>query len=530
MIAMLIAMLIAATLFAQQVSAPVRATTRVEVKVINSLSGEAVGKATVILRARDQGHGLSYADETDASGHFSIDDVEPGEYAVVADRRGFSQQSTGATGAPPPSVKVETGQSIKDVTIRLTPLGVIAGRVLDADGDPVAGANVAALRSLYSDGKKELRNVDQVQTGDKGDFRLFGLGAGTFYLSATYTRQSFNGPPESVSTFYPNAGDQGHAAPIQLRTGAQLEGFDIRLQSTGVYSVRFEFPDGYAPHGGYSPSLISEQGDMLGNVTMFSENDVVFHGVPPGSYEAIVRLDNEEQQSYAIRHVEVTNADVNGGTLTFVPAVDVTGTVRVEGGAFNGFQKLRVNLQADFRNPVMGNLNVEVKPDGSFLTKGAAPRVYELAIARTPGVYLKSVRMGDKQMADRRLDLSSKPEPLTILLGADVGQVEGAVQNAAGGPVTRARVNIIAYGDHANRRDLNRFGFTDEKGEFKITDVPPGDYKVFAWEDVPVGAPQDPQFRKPFEKEALAIRLQPNGHQKVQVTAISKVQVDGSSQ
>jgi hypothetical protein len=526
----MIPILIAAMLLAQQVSAPVAVQARVEGSVINSLNGGAVGKATVILRAHDRNHGPSYADETDASGRFSMDDVEPGAYAVVAERAGFSFQSTGATGAPPPEIKVEAGQQIKDVKVRLTPLGVIAGRVLDADGDPVAGANVAALRSVYSAGKKELRHVDQVQTGDKGNFRLFGLGAGTFYLTASYTRQNSDGPPESVATFYPNAADQGHAAPVELRAGAQLEGFEIRLQSTGVYSVRFEFPEGHAPEGDYSPSLMSEQGDLHGSVTTVSDNDLVFIGVPPGSYEAVVRLDNEEKQSYAIRRVEVTNADVNGGTLTFVPAVDVTGAVRVEGGAFNGFEKLRVNLQADYRNPVVGNLNAEVKPDGSFLIKSAAPRVYELTIGRTPGVYLKSMRAGDKQLTGRRVDLSSKMEPLTILLGADVGEVEGSVQNAKGNPVARSRVNVIAYGDHSNRGDLNRFGFTDDKGEFKIKDVPPGEYKVFAWEDVPVGAPQDPEFRKPFEKQAASIRMQPNGHEQVQVTAISKAQVDRSSQ
>ena len=81
-----------APLLAQQASTPVPVTTRVEGSVINSLNGEPVGKATVILRARDQDHGQSYADETDGSGHFSIDNVEPGEYAAVAERAGFSLQ------------------------------------------------------------------------------------------------------------------------------------------------------------------------------------------------------------------------------------------------------------------------------------------------------------------------------------------------------------------------------------------------------------------------------------------------------
>jgi hypothetical protein len=70
------------------------------------------------------------------------------------------------------------------------------------------------------------------------------------------------------------------------------------------------------------------------------------------------------------------------------------------------------------------------------------------------------------------------------------------------------------------RIDLARTGFSDEKGEFKIKDIAPGDYKVFAWEDVPVGAPQDADFRKPFEKQGVAVRMQPNGHEKVSVTSI----------
>ena len=92
--AAMISALIAIALLAQQVSAPVAVKARVEGRVINSLNGEAVRKATVILRAHDEEHGQSYADETDGDGHFSIDDVEPGEYAVLAERPGFALQTT----------------------------------------------------------------------------------------------------------------------------------------------------------------------------------------------------------------------------------------------------------------------------------------------------------------------------------------------------------------------------------------------------------------------------------------------------
>jgi hypothetical protein len=530
----MIAILFTVALLAQTVATPVSVTTRIEGRVINSLNGEAVPKTTVILRAHDQEHGVSYADETDGNGHFSIGDVEPGEYAILAERPGFGPQSTGATGAPPPSVKVEKGQQLKDVAIRLTPLGVIMGRVLDADGDPVRGANVDALRYGYSAGKKELTEVQQVQSGENGDFRLFGLGAGTFYLKATHISQGPAAPPESVSTYYPGTLDPSHAAPVVLRAGVQLRGFDIRLQSTGTYTIRFKFPemDTPAPNRGFAGFLVSAQGQGVeyGNGVTFTKGGLFFSGVPPGSYEVVLMRIVGGKRTYAIQPIEVANADVDGGTLTTLPSVEVTGAVRVEGGVFKDLDKVHINLQSQPPIPMMGNLGAAVKPDGSFLLSDAAPGTYDIAINRTPGVYLKSVRIGDKQMADRRVDLSSRPEPLTIVLSADVGEVEGSVQNAKGEPVARARVNVIAYGDHSSRTDLNRFGFTDEKGEFKIKDVAPGEYKVFGWEDVPVGAPQDPEFRKPFEKQAASIRMLPNGHEKISVTAIAPVLEDRSSQ
>jgi len=79
---------------------------------------------------------------------------------------------------------------------------------------------------------------------------------------------------------------------------------------------------------------------------------------------------------------------------------------------------------------------------------------------------------------------------------------------------------LIAYGSHLGRTDLSRPGFTDEQGKFHLRNVAPGEYKIFAWEDVPVGAPQDPEFRKPFEKQGLTLKMEPNGQQTVELTTI----------
>jgi hypothetical protein len=320
-------------------------------------------------------------------------------------------------------------------------------------------------------------------------------------------------------TYYPGVGDSSRAMPIELRAGAQMRGFDIRLQSSGAYRVRFQLPPGItiSPTQGH---LFNSQG-FVPTEGWSSRTEMGFGNVPPGSYEAIfIVQETGKSPSYARRHVEVSNADVDVGTIEFVPGAAITGTVRVERGATPSLAKLSIHLQSDYRD--LFNPSADVHSDGSFAFEGAAPLVYSLSIDRMAGLYLKSVRMGDRPLAQTRIDAAENLEPLTIGLGADTGELEGAVENSKGDPIVRARVDAKA----ADRPDWNRSAFSDEKGQFKVPDLPPGQYKLFAWENVPDGAPQDPEFRKPFDKEALSVSVQPKGRANVKITAISAAQVD----
>jgi hypothetical protein len=514
-------------LLAQAVSAaPASASARVTGRVVNSLNGDPVTKAVVILRAHDPEHGLSYADETDAQGRFSIPDVEPGEYAIAVDRAGFVLESTGATGATAPSVKVDAAQRVQNFAIRLTPLGAISGRILDVEGDAARGARVDALHYEYKGGRKQLRTVVEVEAGDRGDFRLFGLRPGTYYMKATGLQVApFESIDKGTVTYYPGIADSSRAVPIDLRAGAQMSGFDIRLQSSGAYKVRFELPPGI----GLSPvgsQLLNSQGFVPTEGWSF-RSEIGFGNVPPGSYEAIFTgLQADKSPGFARRHVEVINADVDGGTIEFVPGAAITGTVRVEGGTIPSLASLSIHLQSDYRDLPQFNPSTGVHADGSFAFEGTVPLTYSLSIDSTAGVYLKSVRVGDRPLAQPRIDAAEKLDPLTVVLGADTGQLAGAVENSKGDPVARARVDAIA----ADRPDWNRSAFSDEKGQFSITGLPPGQYKIFAWENVPDGAPQDPEFRKPFDKQALSVSIQSKAHGSLKITAISAAQVDRSLQ
>lgn len=522
-----------AILLAQQALAPAAAPTsstrsaaRVAGRVVDSLSGGGVAKAAVILRAHDLEHAWSYGDETDGQGHFSMSAIDPGEYTIAVERAGFALESTGAAGAPGPSLKIDAGQFPNDLNLRVAPLGVIAGQVVDSEGEPARGATVDALRYVYVRGKKQLRAVATVRSGDRGDFRIFGLRAGIYYLKATGRQVApFELLDKATVTYYPGTADSSRAAPIELRAGAQTRGFDIRLQSSGAYTLRFHIPPGITLSP-FASHLFNSQGS-LPTEGGTSRNEVFFGNVPPGSYEALfMGLRADKSPSYARRHVELTNAEIDSGTLDFVPGATIIGTVRVEGGTIPSLAKLQIRLLSDFRDLPQFNPSTGIKPDASFAFEAAVPVAYDIAIDRATGVYLKTVRMGSQPLAQPRIDAAEKLEPLTVVLGADVGELEGIVKNSKGDLVPRARVDAIADGDHAKRPDFNRSTFSDEKGLFKIADLPPGQYQIFAWENVPDGAPQDPEFRKPFGNQAIAVTIPPSARVHSNITAISATQVD----
>ena len=493
--------------------------------MVVSTAGDPIRKATVILRAQDEA-GMSYTVDSDANGRFVIYDVQPGAYAVSADRQGFMSDTDGAPGAPPPSLKVEAGQFVTDVKIKLVPLGVITGRVLDDEGDPVRGAQVEAMAYTYQGGKKQLRSINQVMANDKGEFRLFGLSPGTVYIRASsrnggrFRTRGLVLSGSFTPTYFPSTTDAAHAAPVELSAGAQLRGFDIELRREPHFSVRGKLPE--AKHEGAQRMLqIVPRDGRGGGFSQRQDNETFeFMDLPPGSYVVVGRVSEDGKTSVVRQPVEVVNADVEVA-LNFVVPAEVSGVVRVEGTPPRSLENMRVNLQPE-TPAFLGQSSAEVKPDGSFLIPDVMPDVYEITVGSHPGAYVKSIRFGDAEVQDGRIDLTQGSGPVTVLLATDVGEVEGSVKKTKGDPAVRVRITLIAYGKHLGRSDLSRFAFTDEQGKFHLRNVAPGEYKIFAWEDVPIGAPQDPEFRKPFDKQAVAVKMEPNGHQTaLELTAIS---------
>jgi hypothetical protein len=138
------------------------------------------------------------------------------------------------------SVGSDSGQF--PMTIELTPRSILTGRVLDADGDPIAGAEVDASGP---DGRYP---GTIAHTDDHGAFRFYDLGAGTYHLMAipgldTHIWAGFrdgHGQPigeREIETYYPNSSDIKGAAAIVLKAGHEINDVVITMQRVGLRHV-----------------------------------------------------------------------------------------------------------------------------------------------------------------------------------------------------------------------------------------------------------------------------------------------------
>jgi hypothetical protein len=236
--------------------------------------------------------------------------------------------------------------------------------------------------------------------------------------------------------------------------------------------------------------------------------------------------------------VDVFDRDVNAISLALAPGLTVSGRVLIDGPSARTvdprFTELRISLldeliPAGFRqnNRSAALPLVTPRADGSFtipassggavpagryrvlvgpiLTAAAGwaspPAALPASVMPTAvipsaleGAYVKSVRMGDINVLDDGLRLNTQPSDLLlIVLGTNPGSLEGRVRNQQQRAVAGATVVLIPESGLQFKVN-HKFTSTDVSGGFRITAIPPGNYSLYAWENVEAGAWQDPDF------------------------------------
>lgn len=545
---------------------------------------------------------------TDDNGRFGIKDVEPGSYRIFAARNGFMKQEYGQRSPNRPGVvvTVQPGQQLQDLTIRLSPASTITGRVTDTlTGDPLPGITVQAMRSTYdATGKRSLQPAASDRTNDLGEYRLYWINPGRYFVTATAARsgldallaatsqaQSFApapspaeaqqqqqsaaifGTPRSVNeivdsgyplTYYPGTPDVSRASIIDPQPGAETH-VDFNLSKGEKYRIRGRAIDattGKPPReaslsvsprnasGGAPVDALfgAISGMMQGNTKYNSETgEFEMRDVAPGSYwlqtmvatftpgavGATVTFPNTDANPLANSPfnttqipVDVFGGDVEGLTLVVSPGVSIPGRVRVEGLSTanqNSPGLITLSFQSTTGgSSILSALAGNVKPaaDGTFTIPRVTPGDYKLIVSGlSPNTYVKEARLEQSDALQGVTIGGRVGGMLEIVLGQNPGQLDGTVLGADLKPVSGVQA-VLVPNRLQDRLDLYKTAVTNPDGRFTMQGLPPGDYKVLAWEDIEPFAYFDPEVLMHYDALGKAVHIQEGSSQTAEVRII----------
>lgn len=290
---------------------PVQKRGRIEGRVYNAVTNEAVRKATVTLQpvgAQQQQQGQQQqpqqpgvdfgasrvASISDAEGKFIFENLAPGNYRVSGEKTGFVNNNTGGGfggrgggpggfggggfgggGAASDLIRIAEGSNVSDVRVKLVPQGVVSGRVADEDGEPFGGVRVTVMQESFIGGQMRVMPAGAAETNEVGDYRVANLPPGKYYLAME--KGAGGGPGRGAfraarsrnqaapvqqqedefayaRTYFPGVDEMGQAQRIEIAAGQELSGVGMVLRKKKVFRVSGELP-GAAADGRYLVQL-----------------------------------------------------------------------------------------------------------------------------------------------------------------------------------------------------------------------------------------------------------------------------------
>ena len=515
---------------------------RIAGTVVTLAGSEPLKNARIRLLSQDD-RTLSRAVVSDAAGRFDLKGVSPGRYRLVVHRDGFVSQTYGQKKSDDPGaiLTLRANQELRDVLFRLIPSAVIAGRVINDDGDPMPWVQVNALREVYFGGKKTLFPETTVTTSDFGEYRLFGLSPGRYFIRAEYKpnerpsgRGEFDGvddeePRGYVPMYYPSSTGPARANTVAVRAGEEIPGIQVLLRRVDVFTVRGQVYNMTAKRSNASYNLsLSPRGEdawlrLPQRDAIVDDKNGTFNirDVLPGPYLLGGFWMDEGKRYQAFQNIDVGNADVDGIVLTVVPGMSVSGRLTWEGQPTSDRNRLVVYLRA-----VDGFSGypprASVAPPGTFVLGDVYDLTYRVGVAGLcDDCYLKGLRYaGATPSDDTFTPARGSNGALEVTISSKGARVRGNVVDDDNLPAVGVSVALLPDEAHRGARRLYKSTSTDQYGRFELRGITPGDYKVFSWEEAESGAWEDPEFMKPFEGKGEKITLQEGDQKTLNLTAI----------
>ncbi|HEX5475330.1 MAG TPA: carboxypeptidase-like regulatory domain-containing protein [Vicinamibacterales bacterium] len=539
-------------------------TGRIRGRVLAADTNAPVRRAQVRIIGEGIGGKLAL---TDAEGRYEFRDLPVGRFRLLVAKPGFVPTQYGQrhpleSGRP---IELSDGEALDNVNIVLPRGGVLTGRIVDEFGDPLEGVEVMAQRRRFINGAPRLAPAGRGVSNDLGDFRIYGLAPGQYYVSASLrspqmvtfdvTGAAAGGPvgsmPDSgyAPTYYPGTPSSSDAQPIAIGPGQEVDSLDFAMQAVKTVRIRGTVMSSAGqPVGGARVVLIPAVHDSMsfapaGTSRTASNGTFTMTGIAPGDYTLETTSNDREQMmiavmtgtadatsrparrepEFAAMPLSVNGTNIDDLVVTTARGAHATGRLVFEGQtAPPGLSKLRilaVPAGSDVRGPVGTST---VKDDGTFELTGLSGARGLRAGNLPRGWFLDTVEYDGADVTDTGIEFKPGTDVSGIVIRYTQQQTHltGTVATDAGIAATDYTILVFSQDPHAWTQVLGgrtREARPDQDGQFKIDGLRPGDYYAIALESVDEGQAQDPEFLTRISKDATSFTLEAGASKALQL-------------
>jgi hypothetical protein len=449
-------------------------------RVVDAQTGEPIARARVAIHVVPKdSQPADLILLTDVAGTFGVKNLPDGAAQLSYSKPGYLNGN--ATAPPNTSSAVEKQAPI---VIRLVRQAVIEGSILDDSGTGVPFASVQLFRYGIVDGLRHIQPVNGAQADESGEFRIFGLSAGGYFVGAKAQSQPLRNSKKLVyaPTFYPEASEINGAQLIALQPGTE-EHVRIRVRTVPGRQLRGRLTSGQ--NGGIflrpqEPDRIPLAPDA--NWTWDpAGGGFTASGVPAGAYvvEATTQIDG--QQRRFMKAVIVDDTDLEGIVLEPVPLRELTGRVTVDGVAASRQDVGYIGLRSS------GNsVGAQLEEDGSFRFRALPPDYYHVSVSSGGSRYVRSIRQGGRDVQWTAIEIGEPPpDPLEIELSSGGATLEGIVPDSGSfTPIVVALFRRVGDEFIFEKQAFANGALVPINGrpaQFSMQCIAPGEYVVVAW-------------------------------------------------
>jgi hypothetical protein len=503
--------------------------------VLAADGGSPLAKATVSLRkSGSRGGNSQRTARTGARGEYDFSDLAAGKYVLSVMRNGYLPQNygqkriqafRGRPGGTP--LTLGEGQVLDGIDFKLTRGGVVEGRVADQDYEPLSRVAVTLSGYQTFQGERALVPVGRAQTDDRGQFRLFDIPPGSYFLSATpggfpffgrrgRRRQSF--PP----TYYPGVPSLEQATKVEVSAGGEVGGFHLTLIESHTYSVsgRVLAADG-SPAQSVRIITVNQSGpgqvSLRGGTTTDLQGVFKVAGLLPGKHRLIARRGRREEPQIASASVEVIDRDIQGLTLGLGSGASITGRIVSESQeSVLDWRRVEVVTRpaaGGRRGMMFGGGEARVEEDFSFRISNLPGGLYRFSVSLPPGNhYVESIRTEGQDIIDRLVEMSDHDHlsGVEVRVSPEGSRISGMVESEEDGkPVDGATVLVFAVNPQ-HRGSFSRFTRTtqtDQAGRFFLQGLAPAEYLVCALVEHEPGRESELEYLNGLEGDSTTIDL-----------------------